>query len=173
MPSPDGRTDAGAQPATASSHPSIHRSDRSLLSLASVPQCPLVSSAERAARSIPIHSFIHPFNHLFPPSLPPGRISYSELFDKSAGENEKSFSELSATLAEKHRALEYILRCFVAGIKLRDLLYFQQRLDFRRLRGYEIFNSKIYNTVYTLVIVVNLSVAFYEAPPSRLLYWPP
>ena len=93
-----------------------------------------------------------------------GEISYEELLADE--ENMSDVKESAATAAEKLRAVNYINLVYNRGLSLPYILQLERSLDFRRLNGYLLFESSLYKNMYSLVIVLSLSLAFIEAPSS-------
>ena len=79
-------------------------------------------------------------------------------------------SESIPMAAEKHRALQYIRLVYLRGLSLQYILSLQQSLDFKRLTGYRIFHSKIYQTMYDVSVGVFMCLAFAEAPASETAF---
>ena len=95
-----------------------------------------------------------------------GFVTYQELI----GEKDVILVEPEATLAEKQRALEYLLISQNVECNVLDFLYFQRDFDIARVHGYRIFHSRAYGTLVNFGIILNLSLSFLEAPASRMNY---
>ena len=95
-----------------------------------------------------------------------GFVTYEELI----GEKDVILVEPEATLAEKQRALEYLLISQNVEGNVLDFLYFQRDFDIARVHGSRIFHSRAYGALVNLGIILNLSLSFLEAPASRMNY---
>jgi hypothetical protein len=76
--------------------------------------------------------------------------------------------EPATSLAEKTRAMEYILLSQNANANILDYLQFEIIGDSTRLAWFKCFHSLQYNLFVVVGILLNLSLAFAEAPASRL-----
>jgi hypothetical protein len=90
-------------------------------------------------------------------------IDFEELL---ADVNSAKITESSATAAEKRRALNYIDLVYTRGLSLSYILQLERSFDTQRLNGYLIFESLPYQISYAVVIVISLTLAFFEAPSS-------
>ena len=92
-----------------------------------------------------------------------GGIAYMEVLN----DPDLFLSESEATLAEKHRALEYILLSRNTEVKIIDVLRLQQSCDKARLQGYYVFHSKPYKYFVIASVLFGLYLGFLEAPASQ------
>eukprot|EP00942_MAST-04A_sp_MAST-4A-sp1_P005633 g5633.t1 len=95
-----------------------------------------------------------------------GTVDYSSLL--SDVKSNVKIVEPVPTLAEKTRAMEYILLSQNANCNILNYLQFEITGDSTRLAWFKRFHSFQYNLFVAVGILLNLSLAFAEAPASRL-----
>jgi Ca2+-binding EF-hand superfamily protein len=92
-----------------------------------------------------------------------GKIAYNELL-----RDEVHIDEPEATMAEKQRALEYVMVAQNKSVNIVDYLYLQRQGNMFRLKMYYVYNSRLYNYCVVLSVLLGLSLSFFEAPASAL-----
>ena len=96
-----------------------------------------------------------------------GSISYQEIIE----DENIILVESEATLAEKHRALEYLLLSENTECNIIDFLHLQRNNDVPRILAYKWFYSTQYFIFVTCSVILNLSLSFLEAPASSQNYF--
>ena len=96
-----------------------------------------------------------------------GEIKYEALLE------DFTLSESEATLAEKQRALEYIMLSRNVDVDVVDFLHLQRLGDTARIQGFRVYYSTPYYYFVVFSVLFNLTLSIFEAPASQHYHFTP